>query len=79
MTADMWQFSGGIAGAEGRPVLAPEGHEPKRLPHRHRPARPCRREAGGVEFLAHTESATPVDVMVTVTVQDPVEATTVLG
>ncbi|MCW2618222.1 MAG: hypothetical protein JWR28_1371 [Modestobacter sp.] len=39
MTADMWQFSGGIAGAEGRPV----------------------------------------DVMVTVTVQDPVEATTVLG
>jgi hypothetical protein len=32
-----------------------------------------------VEFRAHTESATPVDVMVTVTVQDPVEATTVLG
>jgi hypothetical protein len=28
MTADMWQFSGGIAGAEGRPVLAPEGQEP---------------------------------------------------
>jgi hypothetical protein len=62
ITAAMFQFSGGIFGAEGRPVLVPEGQEPNvyvtNIGLHGRP----RGEAGGVEFLVPTESNAPVDV-----------------
>ncbi|SHG96448.1 hypothetical protein SAMN05444320_11761 [Streptoalloteichus hindustanus] len=35
-------------------------------------------EAGGVEFLLHAESLSPIDVAVTITVENPVEATQVV-
>ncbi|MBB3676325.1 hypothetical protein [Modestobacter versicolor] len=79
MTAAMWQFSGGIFGTDGRPVLGEPGREPNVYITNIGPHGKPGREAGGVEFLAHTETDHPVDVMVTVTVSDPVEATTVLG
>jgi hypothetical protein len=36
-------------------------------------------EAGGVEFLLHAESNSPIDVMVTFTVFDPVESFDVIS
>jgi hypothetical protein len=74
MTAAGWRFSGGVFGADGRPFLGEPGQEPNVYitnigPH----GRPGG-EAGGVEFLLHTESSTPIDVMITITVFDPVES-----
>jgi hypothetical protein len=73
MTAAMWQFFGGIAGAAGRPALGPEGQEPNVYVTNIGPHGQPGGEAGGVEFLLHTESSSPVDVLVTITVFDPVE------
>jgi hypothetical protein len=74
MTAAGWRFSGGVFGADGRPFLGDPGQEPNVYitnigPH----GRPGG-EAGGVEFLLHTESSSPIDVMITITVFDPVES-----
>lgn len=73
MTAAMWQFSGGISGATGRPVLGPEGQEPNVYVTNIGPHGSPGGEPGGVEFLLHTESSGPVDVLITFTVFDPVE------
>jgi hypothetical protein len=78
MTAAMWQFSGGIAGIEGRPVLGPEGQEPNVYVTNIGPHGRPGGEAGGVEFLLHTESNSPVDVLVTITALDPVESVDVV-
>jgi hypothetical protein len=79
ITAAMWQFSGGIAGAEGRPVLGPEGQEPNVYVTNIGPHGRPGGEAGGVEFLLHTESSSPVDVVITFTALEPVEGTDVFG
>jgi hypothetical protein len=79
ITAAMFQFSGGISGAEGRPVLGPEGQEPNVYVTNIGPHGTPGGEAGGVEFLLHTESSSPVDVMVTFTAFDPVEGVDVFG
>jgi len=81
ITAAQWQFSGGVFGAAGRPVLGQPGQEPTVHvtnvgPH----GKPDPGgEAGGVEFLLHAESDTSIDVMITITVLDPVESTEVIG
>jgi hypothetical protein len=79
MTAAMWQFSGGIFGTDGRPVLGDPGHEPNVYVTNIGPHGKPGGEAGGVEFLLHTESNSPVDVMITITVLDPVEKFEVVG
>ncbi|MFE6869521.1 hypothetical protein ACFVFS_23575 [Kitasatospora sp. NPDC057692] len=79
VTAAMWQFSGGIFGTDGRPVLGPEGQEPNVYVTNIGPHGKPGGEAGGVEFLLHTESSAPVDVMVTVTAFEPVEDFQVIG
>jgi hypothetical protein len=79
ITAAMFQFSGGIFGAEGRPVLGSEGQEPNVYVTNIGPHGKPGGEAGGVEFLLHTESNSPVDVMVTFTAFDPVEGVDVFG
>ena len=77
ITAAMFQFSGGIFGAEGRPVLGPEGQEPNVFVTNIGQHGRAGGEAGGVEFLVHTESNAPVDVMITFTVFEDVESTDV--
>jgi hypothetical protein len=75
ITAAQFQFSGGIFGAAGRPILGDPGQEPKVYVTNigpHGSSAPGG-EAGGVEFLIHAESNTPIPVMVTITVFDPVE------
>jgi hypothetical protein len=79
ITAAMFQFSGGIFGAEGRPVLGAEGQEPNVYVTNIGPHGKPGGEAGGVEFLLHTESNSPVDVMVTFTAFDPVEGVDIFG
>lgn len=79
MTAAMWQFSGGVFGTDGRPVLGDPGHEPNVYVTNIGPHGKPGGEAGGVEFLLHTESNSPVDVMITITVLDPVEKFEVVG
>jgi hypothetical protein len=69
-------LSGGTFGAEGRPVLGPEGQEPNVYMTNIGPHGRQGGEAGGVEFLVHTESNAPVDVMVTFTVSTPSRART---
>ncbi len=78
LTAAQWRFHGGLFGSAGRPVLGDPGQEPKVYitnigPHGDQ------NEAGGVEFLIHAESPGPIDVMVDVTVLDPVESVQVIG
>ncbi|MFC5885758.1 hypothetical protein RMN57_34850 [Kitasatospora sp. CM 4170] len=79
VTAAMWQFSGGVFGTDGRPVLGEAGHEPNVYVTNIGPHGKPGGEAGGVEFLLHTESNSPVDVMVTVTAFEPVESFQVIG
>ncbi len=74
MTAAQWQFSGGVFGADGRPVLGEPGQEPNVYVTNVGPHGKPGGEAGGVEFLLHTESSSPIDVVITVTVLDPVES-----
>jgi hypothetical protein len=74
MTAAQFQFSGGVFGSAGRPVLGNPGQEPKVYVTNIGPHGSPGVEAGGVEFLVHAESNTPIPVMVTVTVFDPVES-----
>jgi len=73
ITAARFQFSGGPSGTTGRPFLGDPGHEANVFVTNIGPHGKPGGEAGGVEFLLHTESATPVDVMVTITALDPVE------
>jgi hypothetical protein len=77
ITAAMFQFSGGIFGAAGRPVLGAEGQEPNVFVTNIGPHGREGGEAGGVEFLVHTESNAPVDVMITFTAFEDVESTDV--
>jgi hypothetical protein len=79
ITAAQWQFSGGIFGADGRPVLGQPEQEPNVYVTNIGPHGKPGGEAGGVEFLLHTESNSPVDVMITFTVFDPVESFDVIG
>ncbi len=73
ITAAEFGFFGGIAGAAGRPHLGDADvyvtnvgpHDPEG-------------GDGGVEFHIHADWATPIDVMVTITVLDDVENTQVL-
>jgi hypothetical protein len=80
ITAAQWQFFGGAFGAAGRPVLGEPGQENNVYvtnigPH----GKPDPGgEAGGVEFLIHAESNSPIDVMITITVLDPVDTTDVI-
>lgn len=79
MTAAQWRFSGGVFGADGRPVLGEPGQEPNVYVTNIGPHGKPGIEAGGVEFLLHTESNTPIDVMLTITALDPVERFEVIG
>lgn len=79
ITAAGWRFSGGIFGADGRPFLGEEGQEPNIYVTNVGPHGKPGVEAGGVEFLLHTESNSHIDVMVTFTVLDPVESVDVIG
>lgn len=79
ITAAQWQFSGGIFGTDGRPVLGEPGQEPNVYVTNVGPHGKPGGEAGGVEFLLHTESNSPIDVMITITVLDPVESFEVIG
>jgi hypothetical protein len=73
ITAAQFQFCGGIFGAAGRPILGNPGQEPKVYVTNIGPHGSPGGEAGGVEFLIHAESNTPIPVMITITVFDPVE------
>lgn len=75
ITAAQWRFAGGIFGSEGRPFLGEPGQEPKVYVTNVGPHGKPGVEAGGVEFLLHAESSSPIDVMVTVTVLNPAEGT----
>jgi hypothetical protein len=79
ITAAMWQFSGGVFGTDGRPILGEPGHEPNVYVTNVGPHGKPGGEAGGVEFLLHAESNSPIDVVVTFTVFDPVESFDVVG
>jgi hypothetical protein len=79
ITAAQWQFSGGIFGTDGRPVLGEPGQEPNVYVTNIGPHGKPGGEAGGVEFLLHTESNSPIDVMITITVLDPVESSEVIS
>lgn len=78
ITAAQWQFAGGVFGAAGRPVLGEPGKEANVYVTNIGPHGQPGVEAGGVEFLLHTESNTPVDVVVTITAFDPVESTNLI-
>jgi hypothetical protein len=73
ITACEFSFSGGLSGSGGRPFLGDASvyvtnispHDPEI-------------GIGGVEFLIHADSPTPIDVMVTITVLEDVEQTIVL-
>ncbi len=79
MTAAQFQFFGGVFGAAGRPILGEPGQEPNVYVTNIGPHGTPGGEAGGVEFLLHAESSSPIDVMVTITVLDPVESLDVIG
>jgi hypothetical protein len=79
ITAAQWQFQGGVFGAAGRPLLGDPGHEPKVYVTNVGPHGVSGGEAGGVEFLVHAESATPIDVVVNISVLGDVDETQVLG
>ena len=76
ITAAMFQFSGGISGVDGRAVVGPAGREPNVYVTNIGPHGTPGGEAGGVEFLLHAESSSPVDVMVTFTASTPSRAWT---
>ena len=78
ITAAEWQFSGGIFGAAGRPVLGEPGREPAVYVTNVGPHGTTGGEAGGVEFLVHAESPTPIDVVVNISVLDTVEDTQIV-
>jgi hypothetical protein len=74
ITAAEWRFSGGIFGTAGRPHLGEANVFVTNIgPHDPEP------DVGGVEFHIHAESASPIDVMVTITVLEDVEDVTVVG
>lgn len=79
ITAAQWRFSGGVFGADGRPFLGEPGQEPNVYVTNVGPHGRPGGEAGGVEFLLHTESNSPIDVVVTFTALDPVEGFEVIG
>ena len=69
ITAAEWKFAGGIFGSAGRPHLGEANVFVTNVgPHDPEP------DVGGVEFHVHAESATPIDVMVTITVLEDVES-----
>jgi hypothetical protein len=73
ITACQFHFAGGIFGAAGRPFLGDANVFVTNIgPHNPEGG------DGGVEFHIHAESSTPIDVMVTITVLEDVENTTVL-
>jgi hypothetical protein len=73
ITACEFRFAGGVFGAAGRPHLGEANVFVTNIgPHDPEP------DVGGVEFHLHAESATPIDVMVTITVFEDVEDTVVL-
>jgi hypothetical protein len=68
ITAAEWKFAGGIFGTAGRPHLGEANVWITNIgPHNPEP------DVGGVEFHIHTDSAVPIDVMVTVSVLEDVE------
>ena len=79
VTAAQWSLSGGTFGPHGRPVLGDPGQEPNVYVTNIGPHGTPGVEAGGVEFLLHTEANSPTDVMITVTVFDPIESFTIAG
>ncbi|MEU1390660.1 MULTISPECIES: hypothetical protein [unclassified Nonomuraea] len=79
ITAAQWHFAEGIVGKAGRPILGDPGQEPNVYVTNIGPHGEPEGEAGGVEFLLHVESETPIDVVITVTVFEPVGSLTVFG
>ena len=74
ITAAQFRFAGGVFGAAGRPFLGEANVYVTNVgPHDPEP------DVGGVEFHIHAESATPIDVMVTISVLEDVENTQVIG
>ena len=74
ITASEFRFFGGAFGAAGRPHLGEANVFVTNVgPHDPEP------DVGGVEFHIHAESASPIDVMVTITVLEDVENVTVVG
>jgi hypothetical protein len=74
ITAAEFRFAGGVFGAAGRPHLGEANVFVTNIgPHDPEP------DVGGVEFHIHAESASPIDVMVTITVLEDVEDVTVVG
>jgi hypothetical protein len=74
ITAAQWEFFGGIFGSDGRPILGEPGQEPNVYVTNIGPHGKPGGEAGGVEFLIHADSNSPINVMITITVFDPVES-----
>jgi hypothetical protein len=74
ITAAQWAFSGGTFGSDGRPILGDPGQEPNVYVTNIGPHGKPGGEAGGVEFLIHADSNSPINVMITITVFDPVES-----
>ena len=74
ITACEFRFAGGVFGAAGRPFLddAAKVYVTNIGPHNPEGG------DGGVEFHIHAESPAPIDVMVTITVLEDVESTTVV-
>lgn len=73
VTASEFRFAGGIFGAAGRPHLGEANVFVTNIgPHNPEP------DVGGVEFHLHAEAASPIDVMVTITVLEDVVDTDVL-
>jgi hypothetical protein len=72
ITACQFHFSGGVFGGAGRPFLGDANVSVSNIgPHNPEGG------TGGVEFHVHADSPTPIDVMVTITVLEDVESTTV--
>jgi hypothetical protein len=73
ITACEFKFAGGVFGAAGRPHLGEADVFVTNIgPHNPEP------DVGGVEFHIHAQSATPIDVMVTISVLEDVEDTVVV-
>jgi len=72
ITAAEFRFAGGVFGDAGRPFLGDANVYVTNIgPHNPEGG------DGGVEFHVHADSSVPIDVMVTITVLEDVEATTV--
>ena len=74
ITAAQWEFFGGVFGSDGRPILGEPGQESNVYVTNIGPHGKPGGEAGGVEFLIHADSNSAIDVMITITVFDPVES-----